>query len=110
MIIEFELSDILLLVNNYWNIQQNEEEFFVFDPNSDTSFFLITKILSSFGYRIMSDIIYEDQYIFITNLKYSDICDRCSDCDNNCNRLSLDEIEIYDSHSEPEEDDDNRNN
>ena len=110
MLIQFDLKDILELVNEYWNVAEEQNRYFVFEPNSTASLFLIRKILHSFGYEIMTELDYNDTDIYITNLLYNDIVDKCTTCDDDfCNRLYLTTTQENDSN--PEDDsDDNRNN
>jgi hypothetical protein len=107
MLIEFELKDILELVDEYWNVVEDQNRYFVFEPNSLTSLFLIKKILCSFGYEC-NEFDFNDRDLYITTLLYNDIVVTCSSCnDNFCNRLFP-----YDGNSSnPEDDqDDNQNN
>lgn len=111
MLIQFDLKDILSLVNEYWNVGEEQSRYFVFEPNSTTSLFLIKKILHSFGYEIMTELDYNDTDLYITTLHYNDIVDKCTTCDDDyCNRLVL---TSEGNNSNPEDDsdiDDNRNN
>jgi hypothetical protein len=104
MLIDFTLSDIIELTDDHWpssDLDEDENYYFVFSVHSDTALFLITKIIHSFQYEILTT--YEmsnGDTAYITNIKYRNVVSSnviCSECQNElCNRDFSDNDEPQD--------------